>query len=93
MTSLSFAEKTRIGGILRRLMLDENREEAEEMASMTSTSANQVEEPPGVTATPAPAIIDLDRMKVVMQSPAFTIPNGLTRDQRRQFIGLIAGQS
>lgn len=26
MTSLNFAEKTRIGGIFRRLMLDENRE-------------------------------------------------------------------
>ena len=53
MTSLSFAEKTRIGGILRRLMLDENREQAEESAHLTSASANQVEEPLGSDACPS----------------------------------------
>lgn len=58
MTSLSFADKTRIGAILRRVMLDGSDHEEVQMAQNTehSSFANQAQAPLGMVPESTPPL-------------------------------------
>ena len=66
MASLSFSEKTRIGSILRRVMLDGLDHEEVQMARNTehSSLANPAQAPLGIGPDPAPPLGHHSRLVV-----------------------------